>query len=314
MIEENDGKASPLPGLRTTLSAGFELVTAHWWLVLLPVLLDAFLWLGPRLGSQSLLLETASLLKQEEALTQMATLMTEVAGETNLFSSLSIPLFGVPVLMASFVTPVQTPVRPVVFELSDPLSWAISFVMLSLVGLLLATVYYGSIAAAIRAGAHGRVSLQRLLGWLPIYALRLLLLALIFILAGLAIYLPLIVMAAVVALLSPALASIVLAMGVGLFLWLLFYLSFSLHGILLNNRPVFAALLESLRLVQAYSGPALTLLLAIIVSRNLLSWLWLWADTGNWLTFVSIVGHAFVMTALVAATFVFYQDRVQKIG
>jgi hypothetical protein len=36
-----------------------------------------------------------------------------------------------------------------------------------------------------------------------------------------------------------------------------------------------------------------------------------WADDGSWLTLGTITGHAFVSTALIVATFLFYRDRVR---
>ena len=38
-----------LPGIIDTLSAGFQTVNRHLYLLLVPILLDLFYWLGPRL-------------------------------------------------------------------------------------------------------------------------------------------------------------------------------------------------------------------------------------------------------------------------
>jgi len=40
-----------------------------------------------------------------------------------------------------------------------------------------------------------------------------------------------------------------------------------------------------------------------------LDWLLLLAEDGGWFTAVSILGHGFVSTSLVVATFNFYRDR-----
>ena len=40
----------PPPGVIGSLRAGFDVVSSHVWLILLPIVLDVFLWLGPRLS------------------------------------------------------------------------------------------------------------------------------------------------------------------------------------------------------------------------------------------------------------------------
>ena len=65
-------------------------------------------------------------------------------------------------------------------------------------------------------------------------------------------------------------------------------------------------------MVRRYLVPALTLFLLTFGLRTVLTWIWLGVDQGNWLTLISIAGHAFVSTGLVAATFIFYRDRVLR--
>ena len=44
----------PPPGVMGSLRAGFDAVSSHIGLILLPVVLDLFLWLGPRLSVERL--------------------------------------------------------------------------------------------------------------------------------------------------------------------------------------------------------------------------------------------------------------------
>ena len=309
MMKESQDKATSQRGVLATLAAGFEVTTAHWWLALLPAILDAFYWLGPRLSSRPLLLRLAGFLRQEEMMAEIASELADVAAQTNLFTSLSVPLIGVPGLLSGFVAPEETPLAPAVFEIGNTFSWFLLLVGLSAAGLMLATVYYGLVAESVRAGTGRPMAVGRFLRWLPAYVLRVFLLAAALLFAALAIYVPLSLGATAVALLSPAIASLVLMFGMVAILWLFFYLIFSLHGVLLNDRPVFWALLESLRLVQRNGLQVLLLLVLVIGIRQGLGWLWLWAGTGNWLTLASIVGHAFVTTGLITATFIFYGER-----
>ena len=301
-------------GVLATLAAGFELATVHWWLALLPAVLDAFYWLGPRLSSRTLILRLAGFLEQEEMMTEIAAELSDMAAHTNLFTSMSVPVLGVPGLLSRFVAPEETPLSPAVFEVSNPFSWMLILAGLTVAGLLVATVYYALIAESVRAGVDTPVAVRRFVHWLPAHVLRVFLLAATLLFAVLAIYIPLSLGATAVALLSPVIASFVLMFGMVAILWLLFYLTFSLHGVLLNNRPIFWALFESLRLVQRHSLQVLLLLLLVLGIRQGLSWLWLWADTGNWFTIISISGHAFVSTGLIAATFIFYRERYETLS
>lgn len=313
MMRQSQEESTTHRGVLATLAAGFEMATAHWWLALLPAMLDAFYWLGPRLSSRPLILRLAGFLQQEEMMSEIAAELADVAAQTNLFTSLSVPLLGVPGLLAGFVAPEETPLAPAVLEIGNPLSWLLLFVVLTVAGLLITTVYYGLMAESVRASTGAPAAIGHFLRWLPAYVLRVFLLAATLLFAALAIYIPVSLGATAVALLSPAIASLVLMFGMVAILWLFFYLSFSLHGVLLNDRPVFWSLFESLRLVQRNSLQVLLLLLLVLGIRQGLSWLWLWAGTGNWLTLISIAGHAFIATGLMTATFIFYRERYESL-
>lgn len=313
MMRQSQEESTTHRGVLATLAAGFEMATAHWWLALLPAMLDAFYWLGPRLSSRPLILRLAGFLQQEEMMSEIAAELADMAAQTNLFTSLSVPLLGVPGLLAGFVAPEETPLAPAVLEIGNPLSWLLLFVVLTVAGLLITTVYYGLMAESVRASTGAPAAIGHFLRWLPAYVLRVFLLAATLLFAALAIYIPVSLGATAVALLSPAIASLVLMFGMVAILWLFFYLSFSLHGVLLNDRPVFWSLFESLRLVQRNSLQVLLLLLLVLGIRQGLSWLWLWAGTGNWLTLISIAGHAFIATGLMTATFIFYRERYESL-
>jgi hypothetical protein len=340
-MEKQDEQATALPGILPTVASGFDVVTAHLWLVLFPTLLDVFYWIGPQLRSRSLLMEMAALFRDVGAVADMSAMLTEVAGRTNLFTVFSVPYLGIPGLMAGLIMPEDVPLVPPAWEILEPGTWLLWFLGLSLGGLVVATVYHGLIARAVcsvdllrcpltgtheEAGRQGsgqdgrRSELVRDKLWrsfpgrLPIYWRRILGLAVALVLLMLAVYIPLALLATVVALLSPGMASLVMFLGLAVVLWLIFYLSFSLHGILLRERPVLQALLESMRLVRRNWTAALMLFILILLVRNILAWLWLSADTGSWITLVGIVGYAFVNTSLIAATFIFYRDRIEHVS
>src|SRR5690606_37075628 len=104
-MARHEEQTTTWPGILPTLAAGFDLVTAHLWLVVIPILLDIFYWIGPRLGSRSLILEMVQFFQDAGELSEISRQLAEVAGQTNLFTMLSVPYLGVPGLMASFIGP-----------------------------------------------------------------------------------------------------------------------------------------------------------------------------------------------------------------
>lgn len=326
MAKEDEGTTT-LPGIFTTVVAGLDIVTAHLWLVLIPIVMDVFYWIGPQLRARRLVLELAALLEEVGAMSEMGKWLTEIAGHTNLFTVISVPYLGVPGLMAGLIMPESTPIQPRAIEIGGGGEWLQWFFGLSLLGLVVATVYHALIARAVcvqdmercpllrdpSAGATADSAWRRFLRQLPAYALRVIGLALTIILILTVVYLPLLLFASILALLSPAVSSLVMLMGMMFILWLLFYLSFSLHGILLADRSILRAVLGSIRLVRLHWLQALVLFLLVVVVRNLLSWVWLTVDTGSWLTAASIAGYAFVNSSLIAATYIFFRDRTESI-
>ena len=53
-MQEQEQKSTS-PGVWSALAAGFDLTAKHPWLLLLPILVDIFIWLGPRLRFQEII-------------------------------------------------------------------------------------------------------------------------------------------------------------------------------------------------------------------------------------------------------------------
>ena len=242
-------ETTPLPGVMATLASGFDLTAKHFWLVLLPALMDSFFWLGPRLSFRPIIERWVAFSQQQNVPLAGIDLnvLLDAAPLTNLFSSLSVPFLGVPALMM-WIMPEKTPLSPPVWELNSGWLWAGLFFLLSMVGLLLTAVYYGLIVRAMREPAGGRSFLvTAALSWLKLLGLGLLFLTAMFI-----IYMPLLVVGVILALFSPALASLVILAGPVLAVWLVIYFFFAPQGMFWHGRPLLAALWESVQLVRRY--------------------------------------------------------------
>lgn len=299
-------QAHPLPGIPATIGAGFDLVTRRLWLVALPVALDVFLWLGPRLSFQPLVEQMLTQLPAEAMLVDPRPTLELIAGRTNLFTYLSVLLAGVPALMTG-ITPEKTPIQPQVLQLSNWGQWTALLIGLTLAGLLLTALYYTLIA---RAAASPETESR---GSLVSHVLRsfgrLVALAAAFLLILTITILPLTIVAAFVSLLSQTLGTLVLLAVPVVMLWLLLLMSLTPGGMVLNRNSFLRALGESIRLFQLNFVSATGLLLISFGISRLMEALMLTADDGSWLTLASLIGHAFISTSLIAAAFIFYRDR-----
>jgi hypothetical protein len=299
-----------LPGVLATISAGFDLTARHLWLLLLPAILDIFYWLGPRLSFQTLIEQLLEMLPVEAEVLDLASQLVEVAPQTNLFTTLTVQLIGVPALMAG-LAPETTPLTSQIFEVSSWPAWIGLFMVLSVVGLLLTALFYSLVALAVRkqtpemnqltAGQWGKRFLS---SWL-----RLIGLALIFLFIVMILYIPLIIVGTILFMINSTIGSLALLVGPFLIAWVVIVLSMAPYGIVLNGRPLLRAVVESARLVQTNLPSVIYLLFTVLLIGALLDWLLFAVENGTWLTLVNIMGHAFVSTALVAAVFIFYRDR-----
>ncbi len=313
MMQKNEQQHS-LPGVLATLAAGFDLTTKHLWLILLPVLLDAFLWLGPRLSIRPLIEQFLTLWPQDPNLEAMVTQLHALAPYTNMFTFLSVPLVGVPALMSG-VAPEKTPLAVSVTEISSLGVWFGYFVVFLLVGLAFTAVYYTLVANVVRQGdADDAQPLQPLPGlarqtgkvWVS------------FLLAGIALfvflmilYLPLSLVSFLLTLLSPFLGLLALLGGMVLVMWVILAAFFVPQSIALNGRFPHRAFLESIQLIRQNGTTVMGIILVIILGGNLLDQFLLLSDNGSWITAVSILAHAFISTSFLTATFIFYRDRIQ---
>ncbi|MCB9431017.1 MAG: hypothetical protein H6668_03450 [Ardenticatenaceae bacterium] len=331
MMKQKESNSPPQLSIRATLAAGFDLTTKHMWLLILPVLLDCFYWLGPRLSFttlfQSLMQLLLSEFQQEAALQAFSSdLFTQIPA-TNLFTSISLPFIGVPALMLT--TPEKTPLVTSLIEIQSLGNWFGLLMGLLLVGLFLSTIYLTLMGrVAMLRVAAGVVTRGNVTAVLPseltdhnfwqlgdiaerIWYVwpRLLALGLAFFLFLLMLYIPSVIVGTILALLVGPLgfATLFLVPLVGM--WVVIYLCFVPHGLIRNGRSLRRAIVESGMIVHSQLSTVLTLLLTIWLINATVDSLLLWAEDGTWFTLIAIIGHAFISTATLMATFIFYQDR-----
>ncbi|MBP6017369.1 MAG: hypothetical protein KA586_11665 [Candidatus Promineofilum sp.] len=301
-----------LPGVFSTLAAGFELSTRYLWLMIVPALLDLFLWIGPRLSFRPLIESLAAQLPPQALPLDLAPVLDTYAARLNHFTYLSVPLLGVPALMTG-LTPEKTPIQPLVLERSGMGEWFGYFLLFTLGGLLLAAVYYSLIAYALsRAGASAagtvvppvRLGRRTVRTWLRLMGLALMFLAFLVVVAF-----PTSIVVGFASLLSQTLAVLILMGALVLIIWIVMFLSYTPQGMTLNPGRFAPSLIESVRLFRANLPASLGLLFVVTLARRALSLLLLTADSGTWVTGINLLAHAYITTALIVSMFIFYRDR-----
>ncbi len=307
----------PPKGIVDSITSGFEVVNGRLVLALFPLVLDLFLWLGPKLSIQPLvppvlnMLESLSLAGGDPQLIQqyaaVRSAIADFGAQYNLFTALSTAPLGVPSLMGGQgleAVPAGFPV--VVWPVGSPLALIALFGVFTLAGLFLGALYFGSIAQQVREARLDLPKLWRQVwpDWIRLTAF----LALVLAVLGIGIF-PVLVVSSALSLISPLAGALTSALAFTLGMWVVFCVGFTVQGIVLLRRGLLAALWDSLRVAQASFPYVAGLYLLVLVINLGLGVLWNLASPRSWVMLAALGGHALVSTALVAATFVFYQDR-----
>ncbi len=304
------------PRLINSVVVGFNTVAGNIHLILIPIVLDIFLWLGPHLRINVLMqplfeewvntvnqVGSADMVEVAQASRKVFPVVME---HFNLFSVLRTWPIGVPSLVAP-LAPLDTPfgAAPVSEMASlDGAFWA--WAGLLLVGLVLGALYFGSVAQST-AEQPGQFSARRVL-W---SAGQTIILTVILVVAGLLAAVPIFLLLTVVSLINVAVAQVVVLVLTFFLLWALLPLVFSPHGIFSYGLSAVHSLGTSLRLVRRYlPGTGMFLAMLIVLSEGL-KFIWQAAPENSWMFLVGICGHAFISTALLAASFIYYQGGMR---
>jgi hypothetical protein len=94
----------------------------------------------------------------------------------------------------------------------------------------------------------------------------------------------------------------------GFLIWILFPLIFTPHGIFVGRYNLLYAMRRSMSLTRMMLPVTALMVFVILVISEGLDVLWRVPADNSWLMVIGIVGHAFITTSLLAATFVFYRD------
>ncbi len=305
-------------GVIDVISAGLDLVRRRPWTLLVPILFDLLIWLLPRLSLSALfrpyaneMFNVTALSADPQAAEETRQALQTLIESFNLLSLVTTTLNAVTRLPSLFAVdaasvpgPVTAWANPIPIE--SPELMLVLFVPLFLLGLAATALYLEWIAQGVRPLAQeprGASLVRAARLWLRLILFALLLL-------GLATAAGLVLMMFQVALNNPELTALLtLLLTVGL-LWVFIYFFFVPSAMAVSGVGVRQALRRSTLLFRVFFWATLALVaLSLFLDRGLaIIWDGLTVSTVG--VVIGIIANAFIGTALIAASMVYYQDRL----
>jgi hypothetical protein len=345
-VQTREEQTGPL-GILACIMAGFETLGHNLWPLLFPLGIDLFLWLGPQLSVAPLMEWFISFSRTTQSTfdPQIGEVLEQFGEQFNLFSLLNVvPFLSVPTLLSQHAPGAISPLgQRLALPVGNALVLIVWAIVLIPVGLVLGSVYLNALASSVHSArggvpapaatipaaskaedttedvAAGAAAARQ--GDRPAMIALTTILKLIRVLtfSGILVGLSM--------LLFPIWMFVVgLAMSIaeilGLLLWglcigiagfVVLHLLFVVHGVLLGERRLLRAIVESVALIRLnFASSAGLAILAILIYKGL-GYIWALPAGNSWLLFLGILCNSGIATALVAATFVFYQERVARL-
>jgi hypothetical protein len=302
-------------GVIDSLSAGFGVVNQRPWLILLPVLLDLFFLFGPRVSVAPIIgrllkqpgIERALAARGDGSLETVRGQVQSAAGEFNLLSLLSpgvgsvpsiVPLLGLGRGQSTLIESAGTATVMVLSAL--------------VLGALLGSVFRAMIAQQISEGA---LQVRRVPGEAVAAWLRLLGFALLVLLVGAVVLVTLAFITALLTIVAGPLGTFSTALAVTLLLWAQLSLFFAQDAIFVSRVGPLAAIRRSVAVFRAntWATIGIAALITIILLGMAQVWMML-ASRASWGLAFGIVGNAYIASGLVAASMLFYRERVAMLA
>jgi hypothetical protein len=270
--------------------------------------LDCLLWFGPRLSVQKIM---TSFFNQVVALNVQNNVPVtdllankdsffEKLSRFNLFSILRTFPIGVPSLVSGNLT-IENPLGvQSVIEVGSAASLFGWLLLLIFVGWILGGLYFNWVSGIIgsRDGAHGsgRAVLQTLL------------FSAIFTAITFMIGIPILFVLGILGLINTSILEVAMFVLALISAWIIVPIFFSPLGIYVRGQNAFYSIYSSFRMARFTLPTSSIFVLAVFVISQGLNYLWAVPDDNSWMGLVGIAGHAFVTTALLAASFIYYRD------
>ena len=305
-------------GVIDSLQKGFELLNLHLWLLLIPILLDVILWLGPRLSLAPITNRFVQAFSNQSDLPEQFAANFDLAIENlntlgrdyNLLALLTGPLTRLPSLQARLDFHSVDILHKPVITLAQWQTAALWVIILVPTGILIGSLWLTLIAFALKRERLGMSAFLSRWGWIWLNT-NLYLLALI---AGSALFaLVFSVTGAFVLLLFGAAGAVILGilwvLFIGFSIWLWIGLYFVVYAIALDGVNVASAIWRSLNVVGRNAMSTLGFLILSMLLTEGFTRIWMRIGGYAWGVLLGALGNAYLGTAIVVAAFLFYQSR-----
>ncbi len=303
------------PKVIQALLSGFNTIASKPYLILLPILLDLFLWFGPVWRVDELFgpmiqditnVHGLGTPEYADVLEVYQSFWQDILNNFNLAKVIRTFPIGVPSLMVGKPTMANPIGRPVVFSLGTNAQIIISLVLFLVIGYFLGNLYFENISQEVKVRDDNTPARTLLWSFLQILFLPVLIFIILVVLS-----VPMLFLIALTTMIDPAISQVVSLLAVMLILWTLMPLIFTPHGIYLYKQNLISAMMTSISVVRVSMGKTAWFILASYILIQGLNYLWHSPDVENWLLIVGIFGHAFIVTAVVAASFYYFIDATK---
>jgi hypothetical protein len=314
MNTSSDNKINQ-PKIIDAFLSGFNTVANKPYLILIPVIVDLFLWFGPAWRVDSYfkpMLQKLTRLPEMnvpefvEDFEAYKMLWQDFLENFNLATSIHTMPIGVPSLMVAkspFLNPLG---RPVTFNLVSGFQVFISWLTFLLIGFFLGSLYFQNISHQV-INPHEDKNLKNLFqSYIQIILMPILLLVVLLILS-----IPLMFFITLITMISPGVSQFLLLLTGLIVFWILMPLIFTPHGIFLFKQNLIAAMMTSISVVKfSMTKTAQFILFGFILIKGL-DYLWQTPNVDNWLLMIGILGHAFISSAVITSSFHYFMDATK---
>jgi hypothetical protein len=299
----------PPPGIINSIKAGFDLVATNITAISLPLLVNLFLWLGPRLRMDALFnsikADVMTIWKSggipAEDIQRAMSLYEATVPRINLFWA----FHTVPIGISSLFLPQEISRTP----LGYPVIWQVGAA--SLLGWIFLLTFLGWIGGGLYFRAVSGLALANTDAQ-PLGVVRTIvqtvLVSILWGILSVFIGVPIFLILAVVLQFNSFVANVIVLFLSLASMWVIVPLFFWSHGVFIKQQNAFTSILTSLRMVRFMLPTSSLFVLTMFLLSFGLNFLWNIPPEDSWMTLVGILGHSFVATALLASSFVYYRD------
>jgi hypothetical protein len=303
------------PNVIQALLSGFNTIASKPYLILLPVILDLFLWLGPawrvvdafRPFIQGLS-NIPNMIGSDyaEMVQSYQDLLQEVLNNFNLATSLRTLPIGVPSLMVGELPFINPMGHPFIIDLKTNLQVVALWLLFLLFGFFLGNFYFQNISRQVMPSNEKETIKDSFRIFLQIILMPILLLFILLILS-----IPVLFLVTVVTLINPVFGEFVIFVVGVIILWVLMPLIFTPHSIYLYKQNLIAAMMTSISVVRVSMGRTAWFVLASFVLIRGLDILWRSPAVDSWFLLIGILGHAFIVSSVIASSFHYFLDATK---